>query len=146
MTYITTAQVTLIKNSWKKLQKIDPLVIGDIFYSKLFLEAPPVQHLFTSPRKEQSNKLIATLAVVVSKLEQPGVITHAVQQLALRHVNYGVKPQHYELVGAVLLFTLQQGLGDDWNKDLAEAWSACYNMLANTMMNAAYKEPAGATP
>ena len=39
--------------------------------------------------------------------------------LARRHVAYGVQPEHYALVGSALLWTLEQGLGDEFTPALA---------------------------
>jgi hemoglobin-like flavoprotein len=136
---MTPHQITLARNSWYKLKRMDTIVIGDIFYSKLFLAAPEVQPLFKSPRLEQANKLTTTLSVVVSQLEQLDRLTNAIEQLAIRHVKYGVKPRHYNLVGTALLWSLEHLLKGDWNESLKEAWSACYDRLAQSMIRTAYK-------
>jgi hemoglobin-like flavoprotein len=68
---------------------------------------------------------------------QADELTEEIKQLALRHVGYGVKASHYKSVGTALLWTLQQGLGVDWNDDVRAAWEACYEILSDTMINAA---------
>ncbi|HEX7846167.1 MAG TPA: globin domain-containing protein [Chitinophagaceae bacterium] len=135
---MTQDEILLIKASWKQLQKIEAVLIGDAFYSKLFLEAPYIRPLFKSSRVEQGNKLIATLAILVKQLEKPDQLTHAIEQLAIRHVQYGVKPEHYELVGNTLLWTLGKLLGNSWNSALQQAWTNCYTALSGTMIRAAY--------
>jgi len=136
---MTEHQIELVKNSWKLLRKVDPVLIGDVFYSKLFVDLPQVQHLFKTEREQQSKKLIATLAVVVNKLDHLEELTNDIEQLALRHIKYGVKPEHYTYVGAALLWTLERGLGVDWNEEVKQAWSKCYSILSSTMINAAYQ-------
>ena len=136
---MTEHEIELIKNSWKLLRKVDPVLIGDVFYSKLFVDLPQAQHLFKTPREEQSKKLIATLTLIISKLDHLEEITSDIEQLAIRHVNYGVKAEHYKSVGNALLWTLERGLGSDWTEELKQAWSKCYNVLSSTMINAAYK-------
>src|SRR5215213_8823252 len=131
-------QINLIKNSWEKVKKMDATLVGDVFYSKLFSETPELQSLFRSPRLEQANKLMTTLAVIVAQLEQLDKMTHAIEQLAIRHVKYGVKPEHYKLVGTALLWSLERLLGQHWSESLEEAWETCYNLLAQTMIEAAY--------
>ena len=54
-----------------------------------------------------------------------------------RHVAYGVREEHYDTVGAALLWTLEQGLGDAWTVELATAWATAYTLLATTMKDAA---------
>jgi hemoglobin-like flavoprotein len=40
-------------------------------------------------------------------------------------------------VGNALLWTLQKGLGDDWNEEVKIAWATCYKMLSDSMLNRA---------
>ena len=135
---MTQQEIQLIKSSWILLQKMDPVLIGDAFYSKLFLEAPQIRTLFKSSRLEQAHKLISTLSVMVHQLEKSDHLTHAVEQLAIRHVHYGVKPEHYGLIGDTLLWTLEKLLKDNWNDDLHQAWTTCYKILSETMITTAH--------
>jgi len=59
------------------------------------------------------------------------------QDLGRNHVSYGVKDEHYDTVGGALLFTLEKGLGDDWNDELKEAWTDTYGLVSTTMKDAA---------
>jgi len=85
---------------------------------------------------EQSKKLLAMINYVISKLDKLGDILDEVAKLAKRHVSYGVKPDHYTIVGEALLWTLEKGLGDNWNSEVKEAWSNCYQVLSSAMINA----------
>jgi hemoglobin-like flavoprotein len=139
---MTEEQIHLVKQTWKIFRDIDPAIVGDVFYSKLFVEAPEVKHLFKTPRKEQSKKLVDMISTVVGRLDRLTELTEEIRQLAKRHVGYGVKHSHYRSVGVALLWTLQQGLGADWNKDVENAWAGCYKTLSETMINAAgYRRP-----
>jgi hemoglobin-like flavoprotein len=59
------------------------------------------------------------------------------QDLARRHVGYGVQEEHYATVGSALLQTLEQGLGDDFTPPVKAAWSAVYGVVADVMITAA---------
>ena len=59
-----------------------------------------------------------------------------IAELALRHVQYGTKPEHYEIVGDALLWTIEKALGKDWNDDVKTAWTLCYSTLSNSMIEA----------
>ena len=61
----------------------------------------------------------------------------AVQALGRRHSSYGVTAQHYSTVGEALLWTLEQGLGQAFDSEMREAWTATYTVLARTMQAAA---------
>jgi hemoglobin-like flavoprotein len=54
---------------------------------------------------------MATLGVVVNSLGNPEAVLPAANDLAKRHVDYGVKAADYTPVAAALLWTLEQGLG-----------------------------------
>ena len=54
-----------------------------------------------------------------------------------RHADYGVDESHYGQVGTALLWTLETGLGDDWSRDAETAWTNAYQLLADTMIEAA---------
>lgn len=133
---MTTAQILLVKKSWSIFREIDPVLVGDVFYSKLFFDMPYLEKLFHTPKDEQSRKLIEMLSVIVGRLDRLEELTEEIKQLASRHVRYGVKEQHYKAVGTALLWTLRQGLGNDWNEKVSEAWATCFQILSETMINA----------
>ncbi|MEO0311677.1 MAG: hypothetical protein RIQ89_1334 [Bacteroidota bacterium] len=135
---LTIDEIKLIKKSWKLLQGVDPLIIGDVFYRKLFIDVPEVRHLFISDPEEQARKLVDMLSIIIARLDELHILTDEIHKMAIRHVTYGVKIKHYEYVGSALLWTLEQGLRNEWNEQLAKAWTKCYNLLAQTMIKAAY--------
>jgi len=45
MRMLIKKEIALIKKSWSLLEKIDPIVIGDMFYSKLFFENPELRKM-----------------------------------------------------------------------------------------------------
>jgi nitric oxide dioxygenase len=65
-------------------------------------------------------------------------ILPAASALAKRHVAYGAKPDHYPVVGAALLWTLEKGLRSEWTPDVAGAWTAAYGTLSGFMISEAY--------
>lgn len=136
---MTTKKIQLVKASWRLFRSIDPVVFGDVFYSKLFFDHPQLKSLFRVSKEEQSKKLVDTLNVIMGHLDKLGSISESITALAVRHVQYGVMPQHYRAIGDALLWTLQQGLGTDWTAETKEAWQACYTELSDLMI-AATKE------
>ena len=115
---------------------IDPLTVGGLFYNRLFEIAPQLKHMFRNPMPEQSKKLLAMINYVISKLDKLEDILDEVAKLARRHVSYGVKPDHYTIVGEALLWTLEKGLAENWNREVKEAWAGCYQILSSAMINA----------
>ena len=114
--------------------------VGLLFYRNLFIIDPALKSLFPSDLTQQSAKLMQMLAAAVSALDNLDDLVPVVQQLAKRHVHYGVKPEHYKAVGEALLHTLQEGLGDALSAEALLAWTEVYKFLSETMIAAAYPE------
>lgn len=107
---------------------------GQLFYSRLFEVAPGVRHLFKGDTKEQAKKLMNMVTLIVTKLQKLDEIMSEVKSLAQRHSKYGAEPAHYAVVGECLIWTLQQGLGNKWNKETEDAWLAVYTILSKAMI------------
>jgi hemoglobin-like flavoprotein len=131
---MTSAQIQRIHHSWRLLKAVDPAIVGDVFYSRLFFLHPRLRGMFPKKMEEQHQKLIDMLSHMVARLDQPEQLAQEVQAMGARHLGYGVKPEHYAMVGDALLWTLEKGLGHDWTPETAEAWAACYDLIAGKMM------------
>ena len=134
---MTPDQIALVQDSFKKVVPIADAA-ADLFYGRLFEIAPEVKPMFRGDIKEQGRKLMATLGVVVTGLTKLETVLPAASALAKKHVDYGVKAEHYTPVGAALLWTLEKGLGDVWTPDLADAWGTAYGTLSGFMIAEAY--------
>ena len=133
---MTEAEIRLVKQSWRILRAIDPTIVGDLFYSKLFVANPSLRNMFPKKMNDQYNKLMDMLSVIIARLDRMDELNNDIAAMARRHARYGVRPAHYKLVGNALLWTLRQGLGQDWTLDAEQAWTKCYSNLADTMMRA----------
>jgi hemoglobin-like flavoprotein len=134
---MTPEQVKLVQQSFGQVAPIADTA-ATLFYDRLFETAPAVKPLFHGDMAEQRRKLMATLAVVVGGLGNIETVLPAASALAKRHVGWGVKPEHYDSVGAALLWTLERGLGERWSSELSAAWSAAYGTLSSFMIGEAY--------
>lgn len=133
---LTSEQVKLIRETWEVLRGVNPYLVGDVFYRRLFMEHPSLRRLFPDEMDQQYTKLMDMLNVVVERLDDPNDLAGEVADLGRRHVHYGVKPAYYNAVAKALLWTLGQALGDSWNKEAEQAWTDCYLQLASQMMGA----------
>lgn len=118
-------------------RNIDPALVGGTFYSKLFNEHPQLRKMFPANMIDQYRKLMEMLSTIVARLDHIQDMKNDIAAMARRHVQYGVRPAHYKLVGSALLWTLEQGLGKDWTPEVKEAWVKCYTSLSETMIAAA---------
>jgi hemoglobin-like flavoprotein len=133
---MTPAKVQLVQDSFKKIVPI-AATAADLFYDRLFTIEPELRSLFPQNLSQQKNKLMQMLASAVTNLHQMEKILPAVQALGRRHVDYGVTDIHYEIVGEALVWTLEQGLGDDFTPPVREAWTETFLTVSGVMKNAA---------
>ena len=131
---MTAQQIELVKKSWRVFRQLDPVIIGDLFYEKLFTDQPSFEKMFKTERSQQSRKLIDMLTIMVGRIHNFDSIGREISQLGARHVRYGVKPEHYAAVGKALIWTLRQGLGKDWTEELEKAWLALYARVSQVML------------
>ncbi len=133
---MTPEQKILVQQSFTKVVPIADQAAA-LFYQRLFSLDPSLQPLFRGNMEEQGRKLMKMIGTAVNGLDDLDALVPAVQDLGRRHVGYGVEDGHYDTVGAALIWTLEQGLGDAFTNPTREAWVTVYGILASTMKTAA---------
>ena len=129
-------QVMLVQSSFAKVEPIAAQA-AELFYSRLFELDPALRKLFKADLGEQGQRLMAMIAQAVRGLDNVERLLPALRALGRRHAGYGVRERDYDIVGAALLWTLEQGLGVAFDEPTREAWKAVYGVIADTMIAAA---------
>ena len=108
--------------------------LTEIFYRRLFGAAPSVEPLFArTDMRRQKAMLLATLALLRTSLRDLDAIVPKLRELGARHVAYGAKPEHYPVVGAVLIASMAEVGGDAWRTEYTTAWVHVYQVVADRM-------------
>ncbi|MCB4767788.1 globin domain-containing protein [Ancylobacter sp. Lp-2] len=142
---MTPDRIALLRDSFAKVRPISEAAAG-LFYGRLFEIAPEVRPLFNGDMTEQGRKLMATLGVVVNGMHDLPALLPAVQRLGARHAGMGVTAAHFAPVGAALIWTLEQGLGEAFTPPVREAWTEAYGLLSGVMIEALEAAPAEEGP
>lgn len=111
--------------------------VPSYFYAHLFVTHPELRSLFPLVMSAQRDRLVGALGRVVSSVDDLGSVVPFVEQLGRDHRRFSVVAEHYDAVGASLLWTLSHFLGDRWTAEVAADWSAAYGVVASTMVGAA---------
>jgi hemoglobin-like flavoprotein len=131
--------VELLESSFSRIKE-QRTHFTDCFYSNLFADYPEVKPLFAHTQmEEQPKKLFKSLVLIVESLRQPDVLTHALLSLGSRHVQYGVLPEHYPMVGSTILKALAICLGEAWTSEVEQAWSDAYSVVMKLMLEGAFE-------
>lgn len=129
-------QILLVQTTWDQVAG-QSAAFATLFYQRLFTRNPQVRMLFSANFIQQKQKLVDAITLAVRGLHEPATILPYVQALGLRHVSYGVKPMHYNMVGEALLWALAQTLQEQFSAELQEAWAEAYALLAHAMQEGA---------
>ncbi len=133
---MTPKQVKLVQQSFEQVLPIADQA-ADLFYDRLFQLEPALRSMFPDDMSEQKRKLMDMLGAAIANLHQVETMLPTLKDLGRRHVGYGTQPEHYDLVGEALLWTLEQGLGAAFTPAVKEAWTETYTTVARTMKSAA---------
>jgi hemoglobin-like flavoprotein len=128
----TETDISLVVKTFDKVVPIAGLA-ADLFYDRLFEIAPQLRAMFPADMRDQKRKLFVMLATAVQGLGDLDRLVPHVKALGARHTGYGVKAEHYAIVGAALIWTLERGLGQAFTLDVELAWRRVYGLLAATM-------------
>jgi len=136
---MTPERRQIVTASWKTLTP-HAAQVGAIFYRRLFEIDPELRHMFKSAiMDEQIRKLTTMLDLIVHWLDVPERLVPVLKQLGARHGGYGVQDEHYAKVGAALIGTLEEGLGDAFTPELRSAWTEAYMLISSLMRRGAAK-------
>jgi len=138
---ITTNQIELVQRSFARVLPIADAA-GLMFYNRLFELVPATRSLFGDDIPLQAGRTMAAVKKVVDGLDDLEPIAAYLARLGARHVGYGVAPVQLGLAADVLLWTLEQGLGDHFTAEVREAWIAATDIITAAMR--AGMEQAGA--
>jgi nitric oxide dioxygenase len=133
---MTRDDIALVRTSFAAVVPIADEAAA-LFYARLFELAPDTRPLFSGDVRTQGRKLMTMIGTVVHSLDNLAPLLAVIDNLGRRHVGYGVRDEHYAVVGEALLWTLGQGLGERFTPATREAWANAYTLLSGRMMTAA---------
>src|SRR5690348_14268973 len=111
-------QIALVKASFEAAAA-EPGELARRFYAQLLAIAPDVEPLFTTEPAVQERKLSHELLAIVDRLDRVDDLVARTRELGMRHVGYGARPAHYEVVGTALLGALVDVLGPQFTPEVA---------------------------
>ena len=137
---MTPRQIDLIRSSWAAVEP-DAERLSSMFYERLFELDPVVRRLFAKTDMTAQGRIVTqTFNVVVASLDDFDTIVPFIEALGRVHARYGVRDEHYDTVGAALMWTLDRMLGARFDDETSDAWATAYDVLATVMIEAADEE------
>lgn len=138
---MTAPDILLVRDSFRKLGPMAEQVAA-LFYARLFELDPSLRKLFHGDMATQGCKFMQMIATAIAALDRAETITATFRQLGQRHIHYGVRDEHYPIVGTALIWTLEKSLGPAFTPAVRSAWTAAYALMARAMMDGAHSASA----
>ena len=133
---LTEQELALVQGSFQKVMRM-VVKVTQLFYARLFEIDPSTKPLFAHVNMpNQGLILMKTLSTAVSSLDNMAILVPLLEDLGKQHITYGVIESQYASVGEALLWTLEQGLGDEFTPEVKAAWAKAYSILAEVACRA----------
>lgn len=133
---MTPEQLTLV-GATAAVVEADQERFSASFYDRLFAVAPSVRALFPDDMDDQRRKLADGFAFLVGAVHDVPTFVARAHVMGAAHRRQGVRPDHYQVVEAVLLGALADVLGAGWDDPTRLAWRRLYRLVAETMLEGA---------
>lgn len=127
--------IALIKATAPALRQ-HGLAITQRMYERLFRDTE-IKSLFDMAAQEsgeQPKRLAAAILAYAENIDKLQNLTAPVMRMAARHVETGVKPEHYPYVAAALLPAIEDVLGEAASDEVLDAWGQAYWFLADILI------------
>jgi nitric oxide dioxygenase len=128
--------IAVVKSTAPVLQANGELLTRH-FYNRMFRENPEVAPLFNRSNQTkgtQQRALAGAICAFAANVDQLEVLGAAVETIAQKHAALRILPEHYPIVGANLLASIREVLGEAATDEIIAAWAEAYGFLAHILM------------
>lgn len=147
---LTPETIAIVKATGPALQK-HGLAITTRMYERLFVDED-IRAMFDQAAQEsgaQPKRLAAAILGYAQNIDRLEALGGAVERMVQRHVETGVKAEHYPYVANALLPAIRDVLGEAATDEVLAAWGEAYWYLADILIGKEaeqYRAQAAATP
>lgn len=129
--------IQLIQDTVPVLRK-NGVSLTQYFYTRMLNNHPELKNTFNLDHQStgrQPRALAAAVLAYAENIENPSVLTKALERITTKHVSLNIQPEHYMIVGDNLLHSISEVLNVTMDSDLIAAWKAAYLQLAALMID-----------
>lgn len=129
---LSAQTIAIVKSTAPILEEHGELLTRH-FYKRMFQRNPEVAPFFNQANQGaglQQRALAAAICAYAANIDNLEVLGGAVELIAQKHASLQIKPEHYPIVGANLLASIQEVLGAGATEEVINAWGEAYQFLA----------------
>lgn len=130
----------LSEKTWQLISESKPLFmenhtsISNRMYQIMFEKHPEIKPMFDKAPFNQPRMFeAAILAYLVSK-DNPSVLNSYRDGICGRHVEAGVKEEHYDIMADALFQSMREVLNDKATPEMLDAWQRWFYFVANLLI------------
>jgi nitric oxide dioxygenase len=127
--------IAIVKSTAPALQQ-HGVAITTRMYERLFVD-PAIKQLFDQAAQasgEQPKRLAGAILAFAQNVDKLAVLAPAIGHIARRHVETGIRAEHYPAVAEALLPAIKDVLGDAATDVVLDAWGQAYWFLADILI------------
>jgi hemoglobin-like flavoprotein len=117
---MTRTAIARVQHSYRQITQ--ERALAPLFYARLFERNPDARALFPIDMARQQAHFNVALAVLVWNLDYLPALDEPLRELGARHVEYGVRREHYAEFRDTLLEVLAESAGGLWSSELRDDW------------------------
>lgn len=127
--------IALIKATAPALRE-NGVAITTRMYERLFVneEVKALFDMAAQESGEQPKRLAGAILAYAENIDKLQNLTAPVERMVRRHVETGVKAEHYPYVAEALLPAIRDVLGEAATDEVLDAWGQAYWFLANILI------------
>ena len=135
---LSPATIALVKATAPALQAHGETITRH-FYNALFTRYPQTREFFNQQHQasgSQPRALAGAVVAFAAHVDRLDALASALPLIINKHVALGVLPEHYPIVGEVLLDSIEAVLGAAATPEILTAWGEAYGFLASLLVGA----------
>lgn len=135
--------IELVRGSWSHVVKAGLRDYGVIMMMRIFIEHKEMKHLWRFARsletaeqmqgsqllRAHGEKLFNAIDLAVNSLNDLGSLVPVLVQLGVIHYKYGIREEHFPVVGEMLISTLKDGLKEHFPDPVKYAWLRLFTLV-----------------
>lgn len=129
---MTPKQIDLVQASWEKILPHREHAAA-FFYEKLFELDPDFKKHFEGDLYMMSRKMMLMMGQAISSLGKLDHVAPMLNEIAIGHIQAGMKERDYSTVRSALIWTLEHGLAEAFTVEVRYAWNQMFGQLIDVM-------------
>lgn len=125
--------IEIVKSTVPLLESANT-ALTEHFYQRMFRDNPELKDVFNLSHQQTGRQPAALFAAVLAyakNIDNPAVLSAAIERIAHKHTGFSIQPAQYAIVGHHLLETIKELAPDAATPEVIDAWAQAYGALAD---------------